>query len=116
MHSPCIIDGPINGIMLRLLEYMHQEADHQITIAEDPDGILGDKLLLDKLSKALQRILKHKALGFIVGMPGAAISSSLDDLHTICIQDHKATCGMPFLGYYIILYMNSLSWDRMCLW
>ena len=78
----------MNGIMLRLLEHLHQKVDHKLIIFKYLDGTLNSWLLLDKLGQILKGIPNYKALGLIVGGPCTVVLSIQDNLHTIYIQDH----------------------------
>ena len=93
------------------LEHIHQKVDHQLAITENPGRTPKGYLLLDKLSQILQGIPNRKAPGF-VGISGVKVLSSLDNLHTVCIQDHEATHGMPFLGSTVKLHMHSFALPR----
>ena len=64
---------------------------------------------MDKLGQILQGILNYQALSFTLGTSGNLVSSSPDDLYTIQIQDHKATCSIPSLGPTIKLLMHNLA-------
>ena len=47
-------------------------------------------------------------------MPSDTVLSSLDDLHTICIQEQEPTYSMPFLRAAIKLHVHSLTLDKAC--
>ena len=66
----------------------------------------------DELLQAVEGIRKGKAFGFIIGTSSVMILSSPDNLHSIYIQNHEDTRGMPLLGATIKLHMNSLAWDK----
>ena len=101
-------------MVLRLLEHMHQEEDHQLTVTVNLDKTHEGCPILDKLIQALKSIPKGKALGFIIGAPSIIGSSSPDNFQTICIQEHKATYNMPFLKATIKLHMH--VHDKSSLW
>ena len=70
-------------MVLRPLKHAHQEVDHQLAITKDPDGTPKGRLFSNKLSRTLQVVPKYKALGFIIGVPGAIVLFSPDNPHTI---------------------------------
>ena len=60
---------------MQLLKHLHQEANFQLTISKYPDGAPKGQPLMDKLGQTILGIPNHKALGLIVGAPGAVGSS-----------------------------------------
>ena len=70
---------------LQPLENMHQEVDHQLAITKDLDGTPKGRSFPDEPGQTLQGILKCKAFGFVIGAPGAIVSSCLDNIHGVYI-------------------------------
>ena len=101
---------------LNPLEHLYQEVDHQLNIPNYLYGIPKSQLLLDKLGKTLEGIPNCEAFSLVFSSPDTIILSSLDNLHAICIQDHKSAHGIAFLGTTIKPHMHSLTQDKIWLW
>ena len=59
--------------MLRPPNYLYQEADHQLAIAEDPDEIPEGWPILYKHGQILQGIPEGKVFNLIIGVPSAIV-------------------------------------------